>query len=180
MYSSIAAIKDYAKSGRQDRPLIMCEYSHAMGNSNGNLKEYWDAIHSTPGLQGGFIWEFWDHGIEQTLPDGTKRSAYGGDFGETPHDGNFVCDGMVFPDRTPKPAMHEFKAIAAPVAITTTKASAGSFTVTNRQYFKDVADFELFWSINRNGEVIDSGKVAMPKIAPQKSCLLYTSDAADE
>jgi beta-galactosidase len=140
-----------------------------MGNSNGNLKEYWDAIHSTPGLQGGFIWEFWDHGIEQTLPDGTKRSAYGGDFGETPHDGNFVCDGMVFPDRTPKPAMHEFKAIAAPVAITTTKASAGSFTVTNRQYFKDVADFDLFWSINRNGEVIDSGKVVMPKIAPQKS-----------
>ena len=169
MYPSIKAILDHAKSGKQDRPLIMCEYSHAMGNSNGTLKEYWDAIHSTPGLQGGFIWEFWDHGIEQTLEDGTKRSAYGGDFGETPHDGNFVCDGMVFPDRSPKPAMHEFKAIAAPVTITTTKASAGTFTVSNRQFFKDLADFELFWSINRDGEVIDSGKVALPKIAPQKS-----------
>jgi len=169
MYSSIKAILDYAKSGKQDRPLIMCEYSHAMGNSNGNLKEYWDAIHSTPGLQGGFIWEFWDHGIEQTLPDGTTRSAYGGDFGETPHDGNFVCDGMVFPDRTPKPAMHEMKAIASPVVISTTKASAGSFTVTNRQFFKNLADFEAFWSITRDGEVIDSGKVALPNLAPQKS-----------
>ena len=178
MYPSIKAILSYAKSGRQDRPLIMCEYSHAMGNSNGNLKEYWDAIHSTPGLQGGFIWEFWDHGIEQTLADGSKRSAYGGDFGETRHDGNFVCDGMVFPDRTPKPAMHEMKAIASPVAISTTKASTGSFTVTNRQYFKDLADFEAFWSINRNGEVIDSGKVVLPKIAPQKSAKISIKSKA--
>ena len=169
MYPTIKAILSYAKSGRQDRPLIMCEYSHAMGNSNGTLKEYWDAIHSTPGLQGGFIWEFWDHGIEQTLADGTKRSAYGGDFGETRHDGNFVCDGMVFPDRTPKPAMSEMKAIAAPVVITTSKASTGSFTITNRQYFKHLSDFEGFWSINRNGEIIDSGKIALPNIAPQKS-----------
>jgi beta-galactosidase len=178
MYPSIKAILSYAKSGRQDRPLIMCEYSHAMGNSNGNLKEYWDAIHSTPGLQGGFIWEFWDHGIEQTMSDGSKRSAYGGDFGETRHDGNFVCDGMVFPDRTPKPAMHEMKAIASPVAISTTRASTGSFTVTNRQYFKDLADFEAFWSINRNGEVIDSGKVVLPKIAPQKSAKLSIKSKA--
>ena len=178
MYPSIKAILSYAKSGRQDRPLIMCEYSHAMGNSNGNLKEYWDAIHSTPGLQGGFIWEFWDHGIEQTLADGSKRSAYGGDFGETRHDGNFVCDGMVFPDRTPKPAMHEMKAIASPVAISTTKASTGSFTVTNRQYFKDLGDFEAFWSINRNGEVIDSGKVVLPKIAPQKSAKISIKSKA--
>jgi len=178
MYPSIKAILSYAKSGRQDRPLIMCEYSHAMGNSNGNLKDYWDAIHSTPGLQGGFIWEFWDHGIEQTLADGSKRSAYGGDFGETRHDGNFVCDGMVFPDRTPKPAMHEMKAIASPVVISTTKASTGSFTVTNRQYFKDLADFEAFWSINRNGEVIDSGKVVLPKIAPQKSAKISIKSKA--
>jgi beta-galactosidase len=178
MYPSIAAITSYVKSGKQDRPLIMCEYSHAMGNSNGTLKEYWDAIYKYPGLQGGFIWEFWDHGIEQTLADGTKRSAYGGDFGETRHDGNFVCDGMVFPDRTPKPAMHEMKAIASPVSITTTKASSGSFTVTNRQFFKDVADFECFWSINRGGETIDSGKVVLPKIAAQKSAKISIKSKA--
>ncbi len=104
---AIAAIVEHARSGRQRHPLIMCEYSHAMGNSNGTLAEYWDAIESTPGLQGGFIWEWWDHGLVQTLPDGTRRWAYGGDFGESPHDGNFVADGMNWPDRTPKPAMWE-------------------------------------------------------------------------
>ena len=175
MYPSIAAIVSHAKSGKQDRPLIMCEYSHAMGNSNGTLKEYWDAIHTLPGLQGGFIWEFWDHGIEQTLPDGTKRSAYGGDFGEVRHDGNFVCDGMVFPDRTPKPAMHEFKAIAAPVVFTSTKPATGQFTVTNRQFFKDLSDFGCSWTITRNGEVVDSGTIKLPKIAAQKSAKIKIS-----
>jgi beta-galactosidase len=120
-------------------------------------------------LQGGFIWEFWDHGIEQTLADGTTRSAYGGDFGETRHDGNFVCDGMVFPDRTPKPAMHEFKAIAAPVAFTSTKAATGNFTITNRQFFKDLAGFGCTWTITRDGEVIDGGTLKLPNLAPQKS-----------
>jgi beta-galactosidase len=132
MYPSIAAITSYAKSTLLDRPLIMCEYSHAMGNSNGTLAEYWEAIHALPGLQGGFIWEFWDHGIEQHLPDGTVRSAYGGDFGEPKHDGNFCCDGMVFPDRSPKPAMYEFKAIAAPLKFSSNSAAAGKFTVFNR------------------------------------------------
>ncbi len=178
MYPSIKAILSYAKSGKQDRPLIMCEYSHAMGNSNGTLAEYWQAIHSTPGLQGGFIWEFWDHGIEQTMPDGTKRSAYGGDFGEVRHDGNFVCDGMVFPDRTPKPAMHEFKAIAAPVVISTTRASSGSFTLTNRQFFKNLSDFDCYWSINRSGKIVDSGKVLLPTIAPQKSAKISIKSPA--
>ena len=169
MYPSIKAIVSHAKSGKQDRPLIMCEYSHAMGNSNGTLKEYWDAIHSLPGLQGGFIWEFWDHGIEQTLADGTKRSAYGGDFGEVRHDGNFVCDGMVFPDRTPKPAMHEFKAIAAPVAITSAKPASGNFTITNRQFFKNVAEFGCAWTITCDGQVVDEGVLKLPNLAPQKS-----------
>jgi beta-galactosidase len=123
MYPTVNAIKEYAKSPKADRPLIMCEYSHAMGNSNGTLAEYWEAIESTRGLQGGFIWEMWDHGPVQTLADGTKRNAYGGDYGEEKHDGNFCCDGMVFPDRTPKPAMHEFKALAAPVVITASKGS---------------------------------------------------------
>ena len=86
-----------------------------MGNSNGTLAEYWDAIESTDGLQGGFIWEWWDHGLVQTLPDGTTRWAYGGDFGDQPNDGNFCLDGLVWPDRTPKPALFEHRQIAAPV-----------------------------------------------------------------
>ncbi len=107
MYPEISAIVEFAESGRQDRPLIMCEYSHAMGNGNGTLAEYWDAIESTPGLQGGFIWEWWDHGLVQALPDGTTRWAYGGDFGDEPNDGDFVTDGLNWPDRTPKPSMRE-------------------------------------------------------------------------
>ena len=169
MSPAIKAILDYVKSGKQDRPLIMCEYSHAMGNSNGTLKEYWDVIHSTPGLQGGFIWEFWDHGLVQTLSDGSTRYAYGGDFGEIRHDGNFVCDGMVFPDRTPKPAMYEFKAIAAPVEITATKASAGQFIIRNKQFFKDFSDFEGTWSITCNGEIVEEGRLVLPNVAARKS-----------
>ena len=169
MYPTVNAIKEYAKSPKADRPLIMCEYSHAMGNSNGTLAEYWEAIESTRGLQGGFIWEMWDHGPVQTLADGTQRNAYGGDYGEVKHDGNFCCDGMVFPDRTPKPAMHEFKALAAPVVITAIKAVTGQFKVFNKHFFKDLSEYQLQWNITCDGEILDSGVVKLPKVAPRKS-----------
>jgi beta-galactosidase len=169
MYPTVNAIKEYAKSAKADRPLIMCEYSHAMGNSNGTLAEYWEAIEATRGLQGGFIWEMWDHGPVQTLADGTKRNAYGGDYGEVKHDGNFCCDGMVFPDRTAKPAMHEFKALAAPVVITGVKAATGQFKVFNKHFFKDLSEYQLQWNITCDGEILDSGVVKLPKVAPRKS-----------
>jgi len=168
MYPSINAIKEYAKSPKADRPLIMCEYSHAMGNSNGNLAEYWEAIESTRGLQGGFIWEMWDHGPVQTLPDGSKRNAYGGDYGETKHDGNFCCDGMVFPDRTAKPAMHEFKAIAAPAVVTGVKPATGQFAIFNKNFFTDLSQYQLQWSITCDGVIQDGGVVKLPKVAPRK------------
>ena len=140
MYSPISAIVDHARSGLQRHPLIMCEFSHAMGNSNGTLADYWDAIESTPGLQGGFIWEFWDHGLVQTLPDGRTRWAYGGDFGDQPNDGNFVCDGMVWPDRRPKPAMWEHKRLAAPVRIggEAGDLARGRVEIANHQHFRDL------------------------------------------
>ncbi len=169
MYPAISAIKEYATSKKADRPLIMCEYSHAMGNSNGTLAEYWDVIESTPGLQGGFIWEFWDHGPVQQLPNGLTRNAYGGDYGEKIHDGNFCCDGMVFPDRTAKPAMHEFKAIAAPAKVSAVKASAGEFQIFNKNFFKDLSQYQLLWSITRDGTICDSGRVKLPKVSPRKT-----------
>ncbi len=169
MYPTIAAIVSYAKSGKQDRPLIMCEYSHAMGNSNGTLADYWEAIHALDGLQGGFIWEFWDHGPDQTLPNGQHRAAYGGDYGEKKHDGNFCCDGMVFPDRTPKPAMREFKEIASPILITTKSAKTGEFEIFNKQFFADLSDYEISWSISRDGLVSQTGKLNFPKVAPRRS-----------
>ena len=169
MYPTINAIKEYAKSPKADRPLIMCEYSHAMGNSNGTLAEYWEVIESTRGLQGGFIWEMWDHGPVQTMPDGSKRNAYGGDYGETKHDGNFCCDGMVFPDRTAKPAMHEFKALAAPATVTGVKPATGQFKIFNKNFFTDLSQYQLQWSITCDGIIQDGGVVKLPKVAPRKS-----------
>ncbi len=177
MYPTISAIKEYATSAKADRPLIMCEYSHAMGNSNGTLAEYWEVIESTPGLQGGFIWEFWDHGPVQTMPDGTTRNAYGGDYGETKHDGNFCCDGMVFPDRTAKPAMSEFKAIAAPATVSAVKASEGRFKIFNKHFFKDLSAYELHWAINRDGLLVDAGKIKLPQVAARKTAAFKVTSA---
>jgi len=95
----------------------MCEYSHAMGNSNGCLGEYFDAFEKYHGLQGGFVWEWVDHGIRRTDDKGRPFWAYGGDFGDEPNDLNFVCDGLVWPDRTPHPGILEFKKLAQPVGV---------------------------------------------------------------
>ncbi len=100
-----------------EMPFILCEYAHAMGNGPGGLLEYWDAIYKYPRLQGGFIWEWIDHGIRTHTPDGVEYFAYGGDFGDEPNDGNFVCDGLVFPDRTPSPGLIEYKKVIEPVKV---------------------------------------------------------------
>ncbi len=169
MYPEIAAILDHAHSGMQRHPLIMCEYSHAMGNSNGTLSDYWDAIESTPGLQGGFIWEWWDHGLVQTLPDGSTRWAYGGDFGDTPNDGNFCTDGLVWPDRTPKPALWEHRALAAPVGIA---LAAGGLTVTNRRHFTTLDWLRATWEAAIDGMVVAQGSFDAPAIAPGDSAVI--------
>ena len=139
-----------------------------MGNSNGTLAEYWDAIESTPGLQGGFIWEFWDHGLVQTLPDGRTRWAYGGDFGDEPNDGNFVCDGMVWPDRRPKPAMWEHKRLAAPVRIDGTAADleAGRVEIANHQHFRDLGWLLASYSLTADGIEIAGGAFELPALGP--------------
>ena len=176
MYPTIESLVAHATNGTQRHPVILCEYSHAMGNSNGNLADYWQAFESTPGLQGGFIWEFWDHGILQRLtgdqadgdgaglpatkagavpelpgdglPPQGYRWAYGGDFGDEPNDGNFVADGMVFPDRSPKPAMHEHRALAAPVRILPGDDPTGApraVVLENRQDVRDLSWLRAEW-----------------------------------
>jgi beta-galactosidase len=178
MYPDISAIISYAKSKKADRPLIMCEYSHAMGNSNGTIAEYWDAVHSLPGLQGGFIWEMWDHGLDQTLEDGTVRSAYGGDYGETKHDDNFVCDGMFFPDRSPKPALQEFKHLASPVIITAKSTKTGKFEIFNKNFFVDLRDMKLRYEVTVNGKVTSSGDVKLPAVKPRTKALISVPSSA--
>ncbi len=168
MYPPISALVAHAQSGRQRHPLIMCEYSHAMGNSNGTLADYWDAIEQTPGLQGGFIWEWWDHGLVQRLPDGTQRWAYGGDFGEVPNDGNFCLDGVVWPDRSPKPALWEHRHIAAPVRLAATgdQLARGIVELENRQDFRDLSRLRAGFEVSIEGELVRAGDVELPAIGP--------------
>ena len=168
MYPTLAAIVAHTRSGTQRYPLIMCEYSHAMGNSNGTLADYWDAIETTPGLQGGFIWEFWDHGLVQELPDGRTRWAYGGDFGDEPNDGNFVCDGLVWPDRRPKPALFEHRQLAAPVRISGSAEdlAAGRIAIENGQDWRDLGWLRATYEVTVDGETVRSGELPLPALGP--------------
>jgi beta-galactosidase len=168
MYPPIERLVAWAATAASgdDRPLIMCEYSHAMGNSNGSLADYWDAIESHHGLQGGFIWEWWDHGLAQTLPDGTMRSAYGGDFGDEPNDGNFCIDGVVWPDRRPKPALEEHKQLACPVAIVFSDDTAKRIQITNRQDFRSLEWLRIEAESLHRGVTIERVAVDLPPVAP--------------
>jgi beta-galactosidase len=166
MYAPIESIVRYGRGGRGTRPLVLCEYSHAMGNSNGSLSDYWHAFETTPGLQGGFVWEWKDHGISQVLPDGTKRFAYGGQFGDTPNDGNFVADGLVHSDMTPHPAMRELAWCHRPVAVTVTgKGSAARLVVRNRQSFRDLSWLRAEWELLVDGVPVRRGRLKVPKCA---------------
>ncbi len=170
MYPSIEAIVRWSKecTGGQ-RPLIMCEYTHAMGNSNGSLKDYFHAFETCAGLQGGFIWEWIDHGIKQTAPDGREYWAYGGDFNDQPNDANFCTDGIVWPDRKPHPGLYEFKKLAQPVRIRLIDAASGRIEVENRQYFSNLSKYNLVWQLELDGEVVDQNIELMPELAPGKS-----------
>ncbi|HYE08406.1 MAG TPA: glycoside hydrolase family 2 TIM barrel-domain containing protein [Planctomycetota bacterium] len=166
MYPSVAAIVEHALSGKDRRPLIMCEYAHAMGNSCGNLKEYWEAIESTPGLQGGFIWELIDHGIVKTTDDGREFWAYGGDFGDTPNDTNFCCDGLVWPDRAPHPAMEECKALFAPIAVVANSLAQRGVTVISKYHFIRTSHLAGRWEVLIDGVVVERGELASVDLAP--------------
>ncbi|MDR1144728.1 MAG: hypothetical protein LBK71_01150, partial [Verrucomicrobiales bacterium] len=158
MYQDLAGLERYAKSNAETRPLILCEYSHAMGNSNGSLSDYWALFekYQHRGLQGGYIWEYWDHGLRQQTADGHAYWAYGGDFNDTPNDANFVCDGLVWPDRAPKPGMYEAKKLQQPLSVT---VSGGKFILRNKQHFTTLAWLRGAWSLQVNGAVVATGKL---------------------
>ena len=168
MYPSITALVEHAASGRQRGPLIMCEYSHAMGNSNGTLADYWDAIEATPGLQGGCLWEWRDHGLDQRLPDGGVRAAYGGDFGDQPNDGNFCIDGITFPDRSPKPALWEHRALALPVRVRATPDDLleGRVELESRADFRALDWLVATWELIDDGGIRASGLLRVPALSP--------------
>jgi beta-galactosidase len=165
MYPAIDALVAWARDDdpADRRPMILCEYSHAMGNSNGSLSDYWDAFEAHHGLQGGFVWEWCDHGILQRNAAGQPFMAYGGDFGDTPNDLNFCCDGIVGADRTPHPGLWEFKRLAQPIDVTWQDEAAGRLTVRNKRNFTDLSDLAGTWVLEGDGEPLASG--ALPPLA---------------
>lgn len=167
MYPQVADIIKWSENNFDRRPLIMCEYNHAMGNSNGSLKEYFEAFDNHAGLQGGFIWEWIDHGIRRTTPDGRTYWAYGGDFGDTPNDANFCTDGIVWPDRRPHPGLYELKKLAQPVALTLLSAASGRIGIFNRRWFTSLADLKLDWVLEVDGRAVGQGSEPIPETAPR-------------
>lgn len=171
MYPAIDSLIEWATDELhpdRSRPLIMCEYSHAMGNSNGSMADYWDAFEKYPGLQGGFIWEWIDHGLKQKTKEGEEYWAYGGDFGDEPNDLNFVCDGLVWPDRTPHPGIYEFKYLAQPVKVIGYNARTGVLEIKNNQDFATLAWIRGEWELKVNGSRKAKGKLPVLRTAPQK------------
>lgn len=152
-----------------DRPVVPSEYAHAMGNSTGSLLDQWNAIYKYPNLQGGYIWDWVDQGFLEKDANGRPYYAYGGDYGvNAPSDGNFLCNGIVGPDRTPHPAMAEVKYVYQDVAITAKDLANGTFEVFNRYYFKNLKDYMITYTIMANGKAVRHGKVSLD-IAPQTS-----------
>jgi beta-galactosidase len=178
MYTSIDDIVAWSErgghGGRDHRPLILCEYSHAMGNSNGCLADYWAAIEIHPGLQGGFIWEWKDHGLSSTKPDGTEFFAYGGQFGDEPNDANFCADGLMGPDLTPHPALWEHRWLARPVRADATPRHlrSGRVRLTSWLDFVDTSWLRARVALLADGLVVDAAELDVPPLAPGSSVLV--------
>ncbi|KAJ0977500.1 hypothetical protein J5N97_012974 [Dioscorea zingiberensis] len=166
MYMRVWDIVKIANDPSETRPLILCEYSHAMGNSNGNIHEYWKAIDSTFGLQGGFIWDWVDQALLKEGTDGCKYWAYGGAFGDTPNDLNFCLNGLTWPDRTPHPALHEVKHVYQPIKATLMESR---IKIINALFFESTRGLEFSWHLNGDGCSLGSGVLDVPVIGPQSS-----------
>ena len=167
-YPGASWLENTGKNG-SDRPVAPSEYAHALGNSTGNLWGQWQAIYKYPNLQGGYIWDWVDQGLLQKDKNGREYWAYGGDFGvNAPSDGNFLCNGLVNPDRGPHPAMAEVKYVHQNVGFEAIDAASGKFRITNRFYFTNLKKYQIHYSVLSNNKTIKSGKVSLD-IAPQAS-----------
>ena len=171
MYPPIELIKSYLSDKRCDKPFILCEYSHTMGNGPGDIKDYWDVVESDDRFMGGFLWEWCNHSFSLgKTADGTHKYGYGGDYGDKDqNDGNFCIDGMVNPDRTPTPALLEAKYVLQPVGIKEIDANKGLFEITNKYDFIFLSRFDCKWEIVSNGKIVDSGTLGTIALAPHKS-----------
>ncbi|MFT3855273.1 MAG: glycoside hydrolase family 2 TIM barrel-domain containing protein [Ilumatobacteraceae bacterium] len=171
MYPPVADLVTWATMAPPERPLIMCECCHAMGNSCGGLDDYWAAIRTHAGIQGGFVWDWADQALVQATGDLGERLAYGGDFGDEPNDGAFCMNGLVATDRTPHPSLLEAKAVLQPVRFAW--LGDGRMRITNEHDFTDLADAgPLDWSVTVDGEQIATGSLGPMAAAPGESVVV--------
>ena len=171
MYWSPESCRDNILKNKSIRlPLFLCEYSHAMGNGPGDLKEYWDIIYQYDAFFGGCVWEFLDHSAavgENRLAD--PHYTYGGDFGDFPNDSNFCVDGLVYPDRRPHTGLLEYKQAIKPFEATLSDLASGKLRVKNRRYFTSLSDCSMVWRLTQRGKCVREGFIPTLKIRPQAS-----------
>ena len=179
MYYSYESCENYSK-GNIDKPLIQCEYAHAMGNSQGGFKEYWDLVRKYPKYQGGFIWDFVDQSARWYTKDGKEFYGYGGDFNRyDASDNNFQNNGLISPDRVPNPHAHEVGYIYQNIWVKPVDLQKGEISIYNENFFIDLSDFYAEWQLLANGEVLQSGIINDLKVGPQQTVnqkLNYTLD----
>lgn len=170
MYPSIADMKRYADRENPAKPYIMCEFAHAMGNSTGNFREYFDIMEGRPHMQGGFIWDWVDQGIDAVGNDGRHYWGYGGDFGAWmyTHDENFCCNGLVLPDRTPHPGLYEVKKVYQDIRFELVDAAQGKLRIHNEFNFNNLSLYSYRYELLRNGESVASGDIANVKATAGK------------
>ena len=174
MYPHISALEDYARVIRP-KPLIMCEYAHAMGNSTGNFRDYWDVIEKHDQLQGGSIWDWVDQGLAKYTPDSVKYWTYGGDYGPAyvPSDGTFCINGLVFPDRTPHPGLKEVKKVYQNIGFKPVDFSFDEVEITNKYNFINLDTFMMYWEIEAEGKVVQDGMIMNPDV-PAGTSKIFT------
>ena len=171
MYPPLHRLVEYAET-HTDRPLIMCEYAHAMGNAVGNLREYWDIIEAYPILQGGAIWDWVDQGLRKKDAQGREFWAYGGDYGDEPNDANFCINGLVFPDRKTPPKVWEVKKVYQNVAFEPVDVFAGKIRLRNKFFFKSLTGYQIAWKLLEDGLVIQQGEFPAPEVPPGSSAVV--------
>ncbi len=172
MYPEVQTFEEYGKKPTDVRPFIPCEYSHAMGNSNGNLKETWDLIYRYPSLQGGFIWDWVEQGLREEDEQGREYWAYGGDYGDEPNDVNFNCNGLVQPDRIAKPAMQECRKLFQPIHFHSFSLKKRQLKVLSRYDFRTTAHLDYFWHLEIDGVETASGHLEVPLLEAGEEQLL--------
>lgn len=170
MYASPKNIENYAKNPNRTLPLIQCEYAHAMGNSMGGFKEYWDLFEKYDKLQGGFIWDFVDQSFKN-IKNGKEIYAYGGDYGPegVPSSNNFLNNGLVGPDRKPNPHFYEVMHIHQNIKFYANDLETGIINIKNWYFFRDLSNYKLNWEIIANGKVIEDGTISNINVAPQQT-----------